>query len=80
MKKRKFWEEPGWECVSRKRPYPWNVSDWEARNSYQDILSTWEALLNYDAPSVSSEAGLKSSARCEQRLASFCARKGLIDQ
>jgi hypothetical protein len=45
MKKSKFWEELGWDCVSRKRPYPWNVSDGEARSSYQDILSTWEALL-----------------------------------
>ena len=76
MKKSKFWEEPGWECVSRKRPYPWTASDGEARSSYQDILSTWEALLADDNQSVP-EPESAFEKRVKKRLTSFCAKKGL---
>jgi hypothetical protein len=41
-KKRRFWEEPGWECISRARKHPWSLGD---PSDWQDVLSTEECVL-----------------------------------
>ena len=33
--KKKYWEEPDWQCVSWKRKYSWSLSE---PSDYQDIL------------------------------------------
>lgn len=37
--KKKYWEEPDWQCVSWKRKYSWSLSE---PSDYQDILSTYD--------------------------------------
>ena len=41
--KKKYWQQPDWDCLSPRRKYPWSVS---APSDYQDILSTYDCLID----------------------------------
>ena len=40
--KKKYWQQPNWDCLSPRRKYPWSVS---APSDWQDVLSTWDCLM-----------------------------------
>jgi hypothetical protein len=56
--KKKYWQEPDWDCLSPRRKYPWSVS---APSDWQDVLSTWDCLM-------SDEDDLKQSKPATQKL------------
>ena len=43
MTDKKYWQLPDWDCLSPRRKYPWSVS---AHSDYQDILSTYDCLID----------------------------------
>jgi hypothetical protein len=40
--KKRYWQEPDWDCLSPRRKYPWSVS---SPSDYQDILSTYDCVI-----------------------------------
>ena len=58
--KKKYWQQPDWDCLSPRRKYPWSVS---APSDYQDILSTYDCLIdNPDAKDDLKQSRLKPDA------------------
>ncbi|MGA1464017.1 MAG: hypothetical protein ACO37Y_12610, partial [Steroidobacteraceae bacterium] len=41
--KKKYWQQPDWDCLSSRRKYPWKLS---VRSEWQDILSTYDCLID----------------------------------
>ena len=58
--KKKYWQQPDWDCLSPRRKYPWSVS---TPSDYQDILSTYDCLIdNPDAKDDLKQSRLKPDA------------------